>query len=374
MGRAVNIAGGVAGTSLSMNYEPLATSWSDGGGGNGGSVTILEHPAGLFGEAYGINASGVIAGTVSDVGGGSSRAAMWKNGSIKLLPEVSSQPLETVVGSLGRAIGDADWVVGATYFSTPHRGYLRATVWMGESAVDLGTLGGFSSLAQGINSAGAIVGWSETSDGRSRAALWRDGSIIDLGTMGGSLSEAFDVNDSGVIVGSSYTAGDTESHATIWINNLPYALESLGGTNSVAYSINNAGFAVGTSTNSEGWLRATLWNGFSVVDLNSLLTEDVTSSGWRLWGATSISDNKLITGHAYNEITGEYSAYILSPAKIPEPNTFLLVAVGVFGLLRVRKVVSFRLKRGSFLYPDTFLYSMSESTKEALIYSEPAKY
>jgi probable HAF family extracellular repeat protein len=38
--------------------------------------------------------------------------------------------------------------------------------------IDLGTLGGYYSYGNGINNAGKVVGYSQTSSGAYRAALW----------------------------------------------------------------------------------------------------------------------------------------------------------------------------------------------------------
>jgi probable HAF family extracellular repeat protein len=65
---------------------------------------------------------------------------------------------------------------------------------------DVGTLGGSSSMALGMNELGHVVGWAETGSGM-HAFLWRDGSMLDLGTLGGRYSEARDVNGSMEIVG-----------------------------------------------------------------------------------------------------------------------------------------------------------------------------
>src|SRR4029453_9969414 len=68
--------------------------------------------------------------------------------------------------------------------------------------VDLGTLGGSSSLALAVNHQGQVCGGSYTvGDLESHAFLWTaTGGMIDLGTLGGSSSGAVAVNDRGEVV------------------------------------------------------------------------------------------------------------------------------------------------------------------------------
>ena len=55
---------------------------------------------------------------------------------------------------------------------------------------DLGTLGGNSSVAYGINDSGQVAGSSDTPPPGSHAALWNGTTITDLGTLGGRTSIA----------------------------------------------------------------------------------------------------------------------------------------------------------------------------------------
>jgi len=51
--------------------------------------------------------------------------------------------------------------------------------------IDLGTLGGSSSIARSINARGQVVGESDTAAGLQRAFLWEAGTgMQDLGTLG----------------------------------------------------------------------------------------------------------------------------------------------------------------------------------------------
>src|SRR5262245_13233607 len=68
------------------------------------------------------------------------------------------------------------------------------------SVKDLGTLGGTSAEALGINDEGGVVGWSLLANGRAHAFLWRAGKMSDLGALAGGRSQANDVNDDDVAV------------------------------------------------------------------------------------------------------------------------------------------------------------------------------
>ncbi|MEL6355068.1 MAG: hypothetical protein AAFR58_25495 [Cyanobacteria bacterium J06627_28] len=72
---------------------------------------------------------------------------------------------------------------------------------------DLGSLGGTSSLAYGLNEAGDVVGVAEDADGINRAFVWSDGTMTALPDLGvGGI--AYDINSSGNITGAVDTGQD----------------------------------------------------------------------------------------------------------------------------------------------------------------------
>jgi probable HAF family extracellular repeat protein len=121
-----------------------------------------------------------------------------------------------------------------------------ATEWSGRNVINLGGLpGSYESVANGINDAGQVVGWSLV--GGLHATEWSGGSGIDLGGLPGfTHSLALGINDSGQVVGYSIVGDVFVWHATEWSGGSVIDLGGLpGSTGSIAYGINDSGHAVG---------------------------------------------------------------------------------------------------------------------------------
>jgi probable HAF family extracellular repeat protein len=136
------------------------------------------------------------------------------------------------------------------------------------SVVDLGDLPGGAdySYATGINAAGQVVGYSQSSTG-IRAFLWDSGTMQDLGDLPGGTdnSQATGINAAGQVVGHSQTAGGLR--AFLWnsadgmqnLNDL-LAPSSAGWTISQVRAINDQGQIVGFGISPSGISRAVLLN------------------------------------------------------------------------------------------------------------------
>lgn len=99
------------------------------------------------------------------------------------------------------------------------------------TVVNLGTLGGGYSQAQGINGSGAVVGYSTTSGGDYHAFVYSGGAMHDLNSLATNLTaagfsyltSAHAINLSGQIVGDGATpAGYTQAFlATPIVSSVP---------------------------------------------------------------------------------------------------------------------------------------------------------
>lgn len=175
---------------------------------------------------------------------------------------------------------------------------VRAVRWTKRNGLrDLGTLrGGNASEAFGINNSGAIVGYSNSSDG-VRAFVWApDGTQMQAlaPLAGGEFSKAFGINDAGLVVGSSGSPLGTR--ATLWNGGRIQNLGALPGeTFSEAHAINNSGSIVGSSRGPAG-MRGFLWE--SNTGMRALLA----LPGGRFSTASRISDSGEIVGSSESSL------------------------------------------------------------------------
>jgi len=178
----------------------------------------------------------------------------------------------TLLGGTGSTATDINrW--GDVVGNTGARGATRGFGWLGGKYVDLGTLGGATSTANGINDARQIVGGSDNGAGQFHAYVYAGGGMSDLGTLGGNRSEAFAINNDGVIVGNAHN-GDPATRAFeqafSYAGGTMHDLGTLpGGLGSNAYAINRSGLIGGSSyegpfTIPEYPFRAVLFSGGSV--------------------------------------------------------------------------------------------------------------
>jgi probable HAF family extracellular repeat protein len=213
-------------------------------------------------------------------------------------------------------INSGGQIVGESYPATGP--YFHAFLYSGVQMNDLDPLGGESS-ATCINDLGQVAG-SDSSEG---AFLYSGGTMQYIPTLGSPTG----INHAGQIVGSMNFGNGGLYRACMYSGGQVKNLGIISGYNdSSAYGINDAGLVVGWATNNDISGHAFLYNGGSMIDLNTLIDP---SSGWTLDQALAINDEGQIVGDGYNSLTGE-TAFLLTP--VPEPLTMIAVGMGIAGL------------------------------------------
>lgn len=224
---------------------------------HGGIRDLGTLPGGDYSAAYAINDSGVVVGTSNTAT--TTHAFSWT--SAQGLADLGTLPGANASSAL--AINNQGQIVGG---SGDH-----AALWSGGSIQDLGTLGGATSEAHGINNPGAVVGVSDTSSG-PHAFLWQNGGMQDLGLLSGDTSSRADhINDTGMVVGASQGSGGVR--AFVWTSAAGMQPLASDGTYSEAFDINNAGQVVGEEASALG-TRAFLWTAKDgLIDLNEAVSD-----------------------------------------------------------------------------------------------------
>jgi probable HAF family extracellular repeat protein len=208
----------------------------------------------------------------------------------------------TLLGSLGggtsfaTGINDSGMVAG---YSTLPSTATHAFRWSAGVMTDLGTLGGNDSHADGINSLGLVVGTSIVNGvSPTYAFVYSGGSMASEGTLGGNNSEAYDINSSAVSVGFSLLSDNVTFHAFSYSNGVMTDLGTLGGPTSYAYGINSAGTIVGRADYGSA---STAHHGFSYS--NGVMT-DLGSLSGTVSNAYSINDSGVAVGYAVTTTGG----------------------------------------------------------------------
>jgi probable HAF family extracellular repeat protein len=104
---------------------------------------------------------------------------------------------------------------------------------------DLGTLGGASSQAYGINASGQVVGSSDTSNGGTDAFLYSAGQMVDISNVTTG-TQAWSINDSGEVVGFPTWRGFFTGQAFLYSGGVMTQLDGPGDS-CTAIAINDAG-------------------------------------------------------------------------------------------------------------------------------------
>lgn len=296
---AINNRGQVVGNStLAGEAITRAFLWEDG------VMTDLGSLGGTFSKANAINNRGQVVGA-SEVTGNAARHAVLFD--CHGITDLGAFP-GSVVGAAFGINNRGDIFGGSTTEGSSRSGPFHAAQFKDGEGIDLGTLGGPTSFASGVNRRGQAVGRADLASGLSRAVIFSEGVITDLGTLdGGTASFGRAINNRGEVACLSDTATGA-FHACLWRRGVMTDLGTLGGTFSDSAGINKHGQIVGVSTVAGGQQRAYIFHKGKMTDLNELIPAD---SGWTLVAATGINDAGEIIGNGL--INGQTHGFLLTP-------------------------------------------------------------
>jgi probable HAF family extracellular repeat protein len=177
-----------------------------------------------------------------------------------------------------------------------------------------------SSIGNGINDCGLVVGESLAADLSTSVAFIYKGSSFDLGSFGGTDSAANGINGRGQVVGYSKKPNGIDQ-AFLWVPNHPGATKghmyslgkvpaSIGG---VAYAINSGGTVTGFSLDTGFIDHAFVWRPFTRNGTSGRMTALVEPPGATHSSAAAINDSGVIVGEM-GLPTGEDHAFVYRTA------------------------------------------------------------
>ena len=274
---ALNNAGEVIGNGITTNGSYSDPFVYQSYGPAAGTMTDLSSALGPSAIPLQINDSGQIAGSVSTPDG--YRGFVYGGGQLALIQPLPGTLASYIFGLnnsgavVGVSGGDGyinqggrmiDLGVGYAPVAISKTGLVvgggpdGAFVYQGGSMT---TIVSGTSGASSVNSSGETVGWyhpPSASPGSQNAFLYQDGHVTNLGTLGGPSTVALGINDQGQVVGSSQPASyqvksitDIGSHAFLYQNGIMTDLNTLispssGWTLQLARAINDNGQILGS--------------------------------------------------------------------------------------------------------------------------------
>jgi len=184
-----------------------------------GNAIDLQLPGSSYEEAVGINDSGDVAGYFLSPADNHYHAFYWTDatGAVDLGTLAGSDTYVTAITN--RSAGNFQ-ISGYAVTSGGYRAWRYNTVT--HTMQNLGLISGSSGFSQGwdINNSGVEIGSASAGSNQHAFSRTLSGSMVDLGTLGGSISLAVGINSAGTIVGTSDTttkSSTNQNQAFGWI-------------------------------------------------------------------------------------------------------------------------------------------------------------
>jgi probable HAF family extracellular repeat protein len=317
-------------------------------------VFNLGAPLGGVPEPVGINDLGWISGGANLASNSQVHAELWVGAPLDLgtLGGPNSNIAWPNHSNRGEVVGISEtaekdplneaWSCSAFFFGPD--GYVcRGFTWKNGRMTKLPTLGGINGYAAGVNNAGQVVGWSETSfhdptcvEGTEvlqfLATLWAPGTnqpteLAPLSPDPDSAATA--INDRGQAVGISglcsvAVGGASALHALLWENGGPQNLGNIGGKAwNTPVAINNRGVVVGFANTSGDehaalaptafiWTRA---NGMKPIAPYGTDTNNI---------AFDLNESNQVVGQSANSNSGAVRAFVWQNGVSSDLNTLVI--------------------------------------------------
>jgi probable HAF family extracellular repeat protein len=317
-------------------------------------VFNLGAPLGGVPEPVGVNDLGWVSGGANLASNTQVHAELWVGAAVDLgtLGGPNSNIAWPNHSNRGEVVGISEtaekdplneaWSCSAFFFGPD--GYVcRGFTWQNGQMTKLPTLGGINGYAAGVNNAGQVVGWSETSFHdptcvtgtevlQFLATLWAPGTnqptaLSPLSTDPDSAATA--INDRGQVVGISglcsvAVGGASAEHALLWEGGVPHDLGNIGGKAwNTPVAINNRGVIVGFANTSGDehaalaptafiWTRA---NGMQPIAPYGTDTNNI---------AFDLNESNQVVGQSANSSTGAARAFLWQSGVSSDLNTLVV--------------------------------------------------
>ena len=322
-------------------------------------VFNLGAPLGGIPEPVGINDLGWISGGANLASNTQVHAELWVGAPLDIgtLGGPNSNIAWPNHSNRGEIVGisetaDKDplneaWSCSAFFFGPD--GYVcRGFTWKNGKMTKLSTLGGINGYAAGVNNAGQVVGWSETSFHdptcvvgtevlQFLATLWapETNQPTELPPLSPDPdSAATAINDRGQVVGISglcsvAVGGASAEHALLWEIGVPHDLGNIGGKAwNTPVAINNRGVIVGfanTSGDEHAALAPTAFIWTRSAGMKPILPYGSDTNNI----AFDLNDRNQVVGQSANGNTGAARAFLWQNDTTSDLNTLVIGATSL---------------------------------------------